>query len=237
MPHDDSIVLRDVDHHTEHLYAMEGPKTVIAKHARVFVDTNRAPDELYTEGKQRGDGVVMLQQADGIDLYREDPTIEEMESWILQYHNPFHDELRKAISNAKFLIDGHSLLPYIPEWRKSFETHERADISLGNREYCSCSAETMQFFREQYENLGYSVTLNDPYPGRYILGVYANRLNTPGIQIEINRKLYMNNETFEPFNDVVERMNKEFQQIVHDFVTWYEPKTLSDDRPMTDLSE
>ncbi|MCA9333607.1 N-formylglutamate amidohydrolase, partial [Candidatus Saccharibacteria bacterium] len=197
---------------------------------------NRAPDEIYIEVKQRGDGVVMLQQANGIDLYEEDPTMEEMQEWIESYHRPFHSRLKHAMKNAAFLIDGHSLLPYIPEWRKSFETGERADISLGNREYCSCSAETMQFFREHYEALGYSVTLNDPYPGRYILGVYANRLSTPGIQIEINRKLYMNNDTFEPFDDVIERMNTEFNNIVRDFVEWFEPKTDSRDRPMTDLS-
>lgn len=179
MPHDDLVVLRDVDHHTERLYAVAGVTTVMADCARVFVDTNRAPDEIYIEGKQRGDGVVMLQQANGIDLYEEDPTMEEMQEWIESYHRPFHSRLKHAMKNAAFLIDGHSLLPYIPEWRKSFETGERADISLGNREYCSCSAETMQFFREHYEALGYSVTLNDPYPGRYILGVYANRLSTP----------------------------------------------------------
>lgn len=237
MPHDDSVVLRDVDHHTERLYRYDGATMVIAKHARVIADPNRAPDEMYTEGKQRGDGVITLQQADGIDLFTEDPSIEEMTQWIHTYHEPFHTELRTAMKSAQFLIDGHSLLPFIPAWRKSIETHTRADISLGNREYCSCSAETMQFFREQYEALGYSVTLNDPYPGRYILGVYANRLRTPGIQIEINRGLYMNNETFEPFNDVIERMNAEFVQIVDDFVAWYVPETHSSDRPMTDLSE
>lgn len=236
MPHDDSVVLRDVDHHTEVLYAMDGPQTVVAKHARVFCDPNRAPDEIYTEGKQRGDGVVILQQADGIDLFDEDPTIDEMRDWIATYHRPFHDELQRAMNDAQFLIDGHSLLPFIPAWRRSIENHERADISLGNREYCSCSAETMQFFREQYEALGYSVTLNDPYPGRYIIGVYANRMRTPGMQIEINRKLYMDNETFEPFPDVVTRMNGEFMQIVDDFVQWFEPSVSSRNKPMTDLS-
>lgn len=46
----------------------------------------------------------------------------------------------------------------------------------------------------------------------------------------------MNNDTFEPFDDVIERMNTEFNNIVRDFVEWFEPKTDSRDRPMTDLS-
>ena len=51
---------------------------------------------------------------------------------------------------------------------------------------------------ERLQSLGYSVALNDPYRGAELVRAYSD----PGggihsLQIEINRALYMNEETFE----------------------------------------
>ena len=236
MPHSDEVLLKEPDLYTDRIYHVEGVKTVMSPWSRLIGDCNRAPDEIYTEGRLRASGVIILSQADGFDVFESDPAISEMEEWIVRFHTPYHDALTAALFDAKFLIDGHSMASVGAPGHID-PGHERADIELGNREYCSCSAETTQFFRRYFEEFGYSVAVNDPYSGRYILGTYCSRLRTPGIQIEVNRKLYLNEETHEPFDDVITRLNAEMHTLVDRFIDWYGETAPADEKPMTDLSE
>lgn len=235
MPHGDDTLLREPDLYTDRLFAIAGPQTVITPYSRIIGDCNRAPDELYTEGRLRAEGVIMLCQAEGQDVFEQDPSMEELTQWIERFHAPFHNELRECMRSAKFLVDCHSLSPTGEAAHVDAGTH-RADIVLGNRQYSACSAQTMQFFRAYFEELGYSVAINDPYPGRYILGTYCSRIAVPGIQIEINKRLYMNCETLEPYDKEIRKINEQLHVLLHTFCAWYRAGD-SAEKPMTDLSE
>ncbi len=236
IPHSDDVLLREIDLHTDKIYAIDGPIVLQQKWNRIIADCNRAPDEIYTEGNLRAIGVVMLSFADGIDVFKQDPTIEEMSNWVESYHRPFHDELQTALDKAKFLIDCHSLASVADKGHLDDAGSVRADITLGNLYYCSCSAETTEFFRKFFKNKGYDVAVNDPYPGRYIISTYCSRVATPGIQIEINKKLYLNEETLEPYDNEITKLHAMFNELVTEFCNWYDV-TDPTEKPMTDLSE
>lgn len=234
IPHGDDILLQEPDLYTDRIFNVPETRMILAEVSRVVADCNRAPDEMYTEGKHRFMGVIMLCLAQGYDTFDEDPTFEEMQEWIDRFHKPFHSRLAEEMKTARFLVDCHSLSSTAQAAHVD-AGHERADIVLGNREYTICSAETTQWFRDWFETRGYSVAINDPYPGRYITGAYCSRLLTPGIQIEINRKLYMNEETLEPYDDKIAELNEQIQAVLRDFCT-YEAER-EKERSMVDLSE
>ena len=52
-------------------------------------------------------------------------------------------------------------------------------------------------FRQAFAGEG-KVAINDPLAGRYILQYHYERERVPWIQIEINRKLYLNEAYFDP---------------------------------------
>lgn len=234
--HDDGSLLREPDLYTDRIYSIPGPHVLTHPWSRVIGDPNRAPDEIYIEGKKRASGVIMLADCDGQNVFSSDPSIDDMESWVAKFHRPYHEALEKAVGSASFLIDGHSMAS-VGACGHLDPGQMRAEIDIANREYCSCSAETTLFFVEYFRSCGYSVTVNTPYNGRYILGTYCSRIGLPGIQIEVNRKVYMNEETLEPNEAAIKKLHGEFAELVARFCAWYEGATPAEDKPMTDLSE
>jgi len=233
IPHDDLMLNHEADLYTDRIYTIDGPRIVQAQTSRIISDANRAPDEIYAEGKSRSNGVVMLALSDGMDTFSSDPPLPLMERWVKQYHGSFHRDLSSAMAGAKFLIDGHSHWSRSPAYRSDAGT-ERADIILGSRHYTTCDAETLQFFRHFFRSRGYTVAVNDPFIGRYIIGIHCSRLRTPGIQLEMKRSLYMDEDTLDPQEGNIERLHEEFRQLVGEFCRWEEAG-----RPahMVDLSD
>jgi N-formylglutamate deformylase len=237
IPHDSHTLCNESDLYTERLYALEDARTVSTLYSRIISDPNRAPDEIYTDGRLRALGVVMLSLPEGHDVFEEDPPMEVLHSWVQRFHSPFHEALTKAACGASFLFDCHSMWSRAAPGHYGAEGEARADIVLGNQYFCTCSAETTQFFSRFFEGRGYSVSINNPYPGRYILGTYCSRLSLPGIQIEINRKLYMNEETLDPREADIAKFNGEFRELVGEFCEWFTGAAPPEEKPMTDLSE
>lgn len=217
---DEKALMHDPDLYTERIYNADGVVIVEAKHSRIISDVNRAPDEMYTVGMRRSEGVVLLSLTDGSDVFKTDPSLELMEQWVQRFHASFHAELTQAMKHASFLIDGHSMWSVGPR-SKADSGVLRPDVVLGNRHYTTCDAETTQFFRHAFEHLGYTVAINTPYMGRYTVGVHCSRLGVPGIQIEFSRALYMNEDTLVPHDDAIERLHRQFQDIVDQFSAWH----------------
>ena len=95
------------------------------------------------------------------------------------------------------------------------------DIVLGNCDNKSCDAKVLNFLKIEFEKKGYSVSLNYPYSGGFITQKYYNhKASTQTLQIEINKKLYLDeqkfikNENFDNlknnFLGIIERFSKIF---------------------------
>jgi len=213
---------RDISTHadlyTDKIYKLRNAHVVMAKISRVLLDVNRAPDDIETECRLQVDGVVVRTTPDGKPIYKDPPSMEEVAARIAKYHTTFHDEIDELVQlgKVKFLIDGHSMWSTGPKALKD-AGKKRADICLGNRDYTSCSREQTQFIRRFFEAHGYSVAVNDPYRGKFVVGYHCHRRTLPGIQIELNRALYLNERTLAPKEAQIKHLHGLFEELVKCF--------------------
>ena len=72
----------------------------------------------------------------------------------------------------------------------------RPDFVIGDREGTSCHWKFTDLIVDFLRGLNYSVDINYPYKGMELVKAYSDPLqNKNSVQIEVNRKLYMNEET------------------------------------------
>jgi len=179
-----------------------------AEWSRLVVDLNRPPEQ------QDAKGPVALVDYHGRSVYGPDaiPDESEVAQRLSAHYNPYHRQLEKAIEKAhiKGLLDCHSLKgigpPEAPDAGK-----KRKDIILGNnggpdgesnplRGESTCPPALLRFMKQVFERAGFSVSLNVPYAGGFIVTHYGSALTARGkmaLQIEINQNLYMEPETEE----------------------------------------
>jgi len=196
----DSQIRKQCDPFTDVIFDVPKVHVVKAKISRLVTDLNRAPDDIEMEYKLSNDGVVVSVDLDGNPIYKTPPSIKTIFDRVRRYHDTFHEKIEEIKPNIKFLIDGHSLRSTSPATRLDAGT-ERADIVLGNRDFTTCTRNMTKKVMRFFQDRGYSVAINDPYKGRYLIGYHCSRRNLPGIQIEINERLYINEKTYRPYKD------------------------------------
>jgi N-formylglutamate amidohydrolase len=194
-----------------------GAPMLRAHFPRAYLDANREPYELdprMFEGKlpsfantrslrvAGGLGTIARVVGEAQDIYARRLPVEEAIRRIDGLYKPFHHALRGLMRRAAdrfglaVLIDCHSM----PSWTSSSAKQERieADIILGDRYGTSCHAALVDVVEQHLRMLGYHVQRNKPYAGGFITEHYGS----PGagfhaLQIEINRGLYMDEQTLE----------------------------------------
>jgi N-formylglutamate deformylase len=210
------------DLYTDRIFAIPNTYVVEAEASRVFVDVNRAPDDITEEYEKKEEGVVVHTTWDGKQIYKAGPTEKEVAALIKTYHDSFHEQIDSYIPAAEFLIDCHSYLPVGPPLKVD-AGKERPDVCLGNMNYSTCTRKHTIFFREFFERHGYSVAINFPYQGKYTLGRHCHRRRiphflVPGIQIEFNQKLYADTKTHAPNESAIKDLNLLMQKVVEEFL-------------------
>jgi N-formylglutamate amidohydrolase len=117
---------------------------------------------------------------------------------IERLYKPYHETLAKLLEEARqqfgyaVLIDVHSM----PSYQGDRGNLQKADFVLGDRFGTSCPREMVRAIERYFSDLGYVVTLNKPYAGGYITEQYGDpNKGMHALQIEINRALYMDEET------------------------------------------
>lgn len=195
-------ILDSVDYGTAEIFGRLPAKELIkAQWSRLVVDLNRAPDQ--TDPK----GVVALTDYHGRTIYRPglEPDQEAITKRVALFHRPYHEKLEQALGHPDIigLVDSHALCGIGPADAPD-PGKRRKDISLGNFGDSegrprpglappSSSADQLQLFKHAFKNQGFSVSLNTPYEGGYILSHYGPQLVRQGsfaILIEMNQDLY-----------------------------------------------
>ena len=217
----DSQINRMCDPFTDEIFDVPKAYVVKARISRLVTDLNRAPDDIESEAKLSKAGVVVSIDIDGNPVYKTAPSMDMIMDRVSKYHDTFHDKIDELKRNVKFLIDGHSLRSVGPSTRLD-AGKERADIILGNRDYTTCSRHmtnrVMKFFQER----GFNVAINDPYKGAYLIGSHCSRKGLPGIQIEVNEKLFMNEKSRRPYRRKIEELRKIMGALVKDIAEEFE---------------
>ena len=110
-----------------------------------------------------------------------------------QYYDPFHKSLNKQIMylNNTFGFCYHIDLHTMPS-KALLNFKKEPDIVLGDNFGKSCSIELISYFQNVFQENGFTVEVNNPYAGGFITRNYGNpSKGVHTIQIEINRKIYM----------------------------------------------
>jgi len=109
------------------------------------------------------------------------------------YYDPFHKSLKKQImylSNI-FGFCYHIDLHTMPS-KALLNFKKEPDIVLGDNFGKSCSIGLINYFQNVFQENGFTVEVNNPYAGGFITRNYGNpSKGVHTIQIEINRKIYM----------------------------------------------
>ena len=212
----DFDILKETDLYTDQIFSVSNAYCVKAKLSRLVADMNRAPDELEMEQRLCAEGVVVSVNSEGKHVYNKPLTAKQVDTRILKYHDPFHAKVDEYAQKSIFMIDGHSMWPS-GRATKIDAGKARPDINLGNRDYTTCTRSQTAFFKHYFEALGYSVEVNYPFKGRYVIGYHCSRnkrKGIPGIQLEINQALYTNKKTLKPKQEMVKKLNHEIKILV-----------------------
>lgn len=209
-----------------------GAPLLKANFPRAYVDPNREPWELdpgmfstplpdYVNTSsprvKGGLGTVAKVVTNGENIYRGALDFTEVRHRIETYYMPYHAMLQKLMDEALerfgacLLIDCHSM-PSIGGPMDRDPGFRRVDMVLGDCHGAACDKLVTDAVQQALEAEGYAVTRNAPYAGGYT----THHWGRPGqgihaLQIEINRALYMNEQTIEPgpgLADLTARMTR-----------------------------
>jgi N-formylglutamate amidohydrolase len=222
----DRALKRDLDLYVDKFWSDApdlGATMIVSRVSRYVVDLNRAPDDVSPEAVEGGEridapgyyqdrGVVWRTTTAGTPVMDGPLSSEAFERRLDTFYHPYHRALREAIDRVRdqfgycILVDGHSM-PSRGRQKHSDTGRRRADIVPGDLEGTSCSRMVRWSVEQHYREANYTVTPNDPYQGGWITRHYGNPDDdVHAIQIEVNRDLYMNEETFEIDDEGLERL-------------------------------
>jgi N-formylglutamate amidohydrolase len=191
-----------------------GAPLLMAHFPRAYLDVNREPYELdprMFEGRlpafantrstrvAGGLGSIPRIVGDGQEIYHRRLQVSEALQRIDGLYRPYHRALRglMQLTQRRFghaiLFDCHSM----PS--ASLGDGPRPDIVLGDRYGTSCDPRLIDVTQQAFEERGYSVARNRPYAGGFITEHYGHPVSgNHALQIEINRALYIDEETLRP---------------------------------------
>ena len=146
---------------------------------------------------------------------------------IQKYLTPYNEQIKKKFKYFKqkgykrvYLIDLHSM----PSRGLAFHKDKgsfRKDIVIGNNKGRSCSKKFTELVVQAYRQAGFKVGLNWPYKGGAITLSYGQpERGQEALQVELNRKLYMDEKTKKKnknYKNIQIKLDKAFQEIVKGF--------------------
>lgn len=144
-----------------------------------------------------GRGLIKRIGPNGKDIHDkildEDDILHRIESYYIPYHLTLEEHLYKKKKNGKvFHLNMHAM------YSKNADSGEpRADFVISDNNQKTCNPEFTSFVKEELENLGYTVAVNNPFLGGEIVRMYGNpKHGVNSLQIEIKKALYMSEDTF-----------------------------------------
>jgi N-formylglutamate deformylase len=151
-----------------------------------------------------GMGLLRRLAVPGLPVYRRKLTVAEVQERIARYYDPYHAELATVADrlHARFggvwHIDCHSMKSVSNAMASEGAGVMRADFVLGDRDGTTCAPELTDFVLGFLRRRGYDVRVNDPYKGVELVRRHGRpKENRHSLQIEVNRKLYMDEDGFE----------------------------------------
>jgi N-formylglutamate deformylase len=216
-----ALVRQAEDTHVARLYrsAPEFGATLIeATFPRAYIDANRSLEDIDlalladawptpvvpSRKTEQGIGLVWRIARGGSPMYARKLTADEVQRRIQRWYVPYHAALTAEIDmlhgafGAVWHVNCHSM-PAVGDANADDPGRPRADFVLGDRDGSTCAADFTAFVADAIAGLGYSVAINDPYKGVELVKKHGRPAQgRHSLQIEMNRRLYMDESTLEP---------------------------------------
>lgn len=206
---------RMTDWFTDELFDFEEAKKLVFPYSRLYCDVERFRQDKDELMARYGMGVCYTNTSYGTELRK----ISSKEKIFIkssiydEHHEKFEsfvdEELR--VQGSALIIDCHSFsntpLPHE-------DCTERPDICIGTDSFHT-PIELINYVCKYFENEGLTVSINEPFAGTIVpLKFYATDKRVNSIMIEINRKLYLDddfkkNENFTRIKEIINDALKE----------------------------
>lgn len=196
-----------------------GAPVIKANFPRAYIDVNREPLELdpkmfagplpaqansLSARVAGGLGTVPRVVGEGLDIYAAQLPIGEAIDRIKHLYEPYHATLAALLEHTRerfgyaVLVDCHSM----PGGIRTGNTTPRPDVIIGDRYGTSSAQSLTRHAIGTLRRLGLQVAYNKPYAGGFITEHYGRPVyGVHAIQIEISRRLYMDERNMRPSAD------------------------------------
>ena len=178
-----------------------GGISFICNFSRMIVDVERFEDDQVEMMSKKGMGAVYTKTSRGMDL-RVDIRTQDGQTLIERFYRPYHEAFEQEVQNLLALfeecliMDCHSFssnpLPFELD-----QDPQRPDICIGTDSFHTPPRliETIEEFSNRTD---LRISFNKPYEGTYVPLKYLGiEKRVSSVMIEINRKLYMDENTGE----------------------------------------
>jgi N-formylglutamate deformylase len=223
----DLAVLRQAeDTHVEKLYDFApalGVAWIEALFPRSYIDVNRNTtevdvtliDDAWADAVETspaalnkvrlGKGLIWRMTDDGVPIYQRKLSAHEVRARIDNCWRPYHAAVARAIDDAharhgySMHLNCHSMPSVAASYATDFPGLVHADFVVGDRDGSTAAPALSQYVCELLRGFGYDVSYNHPYKGVELVRRYGDPArDRHSIQVEVNRKLYMDEATLQP---------------------------------------
>lgn len=184
-----------LDYGTEKIFDLPNFKVLKATASRFLVDVNRSRNDL-----SEGQGVIITETWNGERVLKHQLTPEMIENRLTKHYDTFFEQLDNYLETLEkplFVLDGHSM-----DSKGSLVSgdsgEERPEIDLATGKG-TCSNEIVELFEQEFQKHGFQTARNKPYSGERG-NIIHHCVEIPGVQaleLEVNKKVYMDEKTFE----------------------------------------
>jgi len=195
-----------------------GAVLIAAEFPRSYIDPNRSlldidasllaapwPGPAIPSRKtQLGVGLIWRILDSGEPIYSRKLSVDEVKRRIVEYHQPYQRAVKDALDEAHahfgavWHINCHSMPALSGRISEEGPGKPRADFVLGDRDGTTCEPGFTELAARTLRGMGYEVKINDPYKGVELVRAFSDpAANRHSLQIEVNRKLYMDERTRE----------------------------------------
>jgi N-formylglutamate deformylase len=236
-----AILRQAEDTHVEKLYDFApalGVAWIEALFPRSYMDVNRNTSEIdvgMIEGEwadavetspaslakvRLGKGLIWRMTDEGLPIYSRKLASAEVRQRIERCWRPYHEAVSRAIADARerhgysIHLNCHSMPAVAATYATEFPGLVHADFVIGDRDGSTAAPALSQLVCEVLRGFGYDVAYNHPYKGVELVRRNGNpTAHRHSIQVEVNRKLYMDEATLQPHEGFA-RLRGHLQQLV-----------------------
>ncbi len=201
---DDAELRREIlamtDLYTDELFALEGAARCSNEWCRLVFDPERFRDDEQEPMAAHGMGAIYVSTANGKPL--RELTTHDRDAMLRRFYDPYHARLEREVtrildrSGTCLVVDCHSF-PSCALPSETDRVSARPDICIGTSDF-----HTPEALARRVEELaaarGHSTRRDWPFAGTLTpMRYYRRDSRVRSIMIEVNRRLYMDEETGE----------------------------------------